>query len=76
MKQTLEATFDGEVFRPLQTVELRPDTRVQLIVLVRTEAGPEPVSFLDVAESMQLPGPEDWSTRLDEYLYGQDQVSP
>lgn len=27
MSQTIEATFDGEVFRPTETVELKPDTR-------------------------------------------------
>ena len=32
MSQTLEATFDGKVFRPTEAVELKPDTRVRLIV--------------------------------------------
>jgi predicted DNA-binding antitoxin AbrB/MazE fold protein len=32
MSQTLEATFDGEVFRPTEAVELKPDSRVRLIV--------------------------------------------
>ena len=35
MSQTLEATFDGQVFRPVQTVELEPDTQVELVVTVK-----------------------------------------
>lgn len=38
MSQTLEATFDGEVFRPTEAVELKPDTRVQLIVTDQSTA--------------------------------------
>ena len=70
MSQILEATFDGEVFRPTEVVELQPNTRVQLIV---TEAPPiedKPTSFLRVARSLKLSGPADWSDRLDDHLYG------
>ena len=38
MSQTLEATFDGEVFRPTEAVELKPDTLVQLIVTDQSTA--------------------------------------
>ena len=38
MSQTLEATFDGEVFRPTAAVELSPDTRVRLIVTDQSTA--------------------------------------
>lgn len=38
MSQTLEATFDGEVFRPTESVELKPDTRVRLIVTDQSTA--------------------------------------
>ncbi len=70
MTQTLDATFDGKVFRPEQAVELQPDTRVQLIVTVKSPAESKPKSFLQTARSLQLPGPVDWSSRLDDYLYG------
>jgi hypothetical protein len=36
------------------------------------ETGPAPAapaSFLDVAKSLDLNGPADWSTNFDEYLY-------
>ena len=70
MSQTLDATFDGEVFRPTQAVELQPDTQVQLIVTVKSTTVEKPKSFLRVARSLQLTGPADWSSRLDDYLYG------
>ena len=70
MSQTLDATFDGEVFRPTQAVELLPDTQVQLIVTVKSTTEENPKSFLRVARSLQLTGPTDWSSRVDDYLYG------
>ena len=70
MSQTLDATFDGEVFRPTQAVELQPDTQVQLIVTVKSTTEETPKSFLRVARSLQLTGPTDWSSRVDDYLYG------
>jgi hypothetical protein len=30
----------------------------------------DPKSFLQVARSLRLQGPADWSSRLDDYLYG------
>ena len=70
MSQTLEATFDGEVFRPTEVVALKPDTRVQLIVTVKRPVAAKPKSFVRVARSLRLTGPADWSSRLDDYLYG------
>ena len=35
MSQILDATFDGEVFRPSEAVELQPNTQVQLIVTAK-----------------------------------------
>ena len=71
MSQTLEATFDGEVFRPTETVELKPDTRVRLIVTITPPAADAPKSFLRVARSLKLTGPADWSSQIDDYLYGE-----
>lgn len=69
MSQILEATFDGTVFRPTETVKLQPDTRVQLVVTVKTPTEDQPKSFLRTARSLRLQGPPDWSERLDDYLY-------
>ncbi len=70
MSQVLEATFDGTVFRPTEAVALDPDTRVQLVVTIKTVPEEKPKSFLRVARALQLQGPPDWSERLDDYLYG------
>jgi Protein of unknown function DUF104 len=66
MTQVLEATFDGEVFRPVGTVKLAANTKVQLVI--QTASDQSSVSFLDVAEQLQLEGPSDWSLRVDDYL--------
>ena len=62
MSQILEATFDGEVFRPTEAVELQPNTRVRLIVTAKSSAEDQPTSFLRVARSLRLSGPADWSS--------------
>jgi hypothetical protein len=63
MTVVLEATFDGEVFRPVTAVDLPINTRVQVMV-----EKPSITSFLDVAEALKLEGPSDWSVRVDDYL--------
>jgi hypothetical protein len=80
MTTTIDATFDGEVFRPTQPVALEPNTPVKLTV--ETAAPPKaaeaattktgkPYSFLDALRSMQIDdGPPDWSANVDKYLYG------
>ena len=70
MSQILEATFDGQVFRPAQTVELQPDTQVELVVTVKNLPEEKPKSFLRTARALKLKGPKDFSSRIDDYLYG------
>lgn len=70
MSQTLEATFDGQVFRPVQPVELEPDTQVEIIVTVKISPDEKSKSFLRTARSLKLKGPKDFSSRIDDYLYG------
>ena len=70
MSQILEATFDGQVFRPVQTVELQPDTQVELVVTVKVLSEEKPKSFLRTARALKLKGPKDFSSRIDDYLYG------
>jgi predicted DNA-binding antitoxin AbrB/MazE fold protein len=64
---TIDAVFDGWVFRPIQPITLPPNTRVQIAV---TATETKSLSFLDVAEALAFDGPPDWSVQLDEYLYG------
>ena len=72
MSQTLDAIFDGSVFRPDQPIELEPNTRVRITIESASISQTEPESFLQVARSLNLEGPRDWSSRLDEYLYGEN----
>jgi predicted DNA-binding antitoxin AbrB/MazE fold protein len=69
MLKSVEAIYDGEVFRPAEAVELAANTRVRLIFETALLDIVEGESFLDLASRLELDGPEDWSLRLDEYLY-------
>ncbi len=68
MTLSIEATYDGRAFLPTNPIRLRPNTRVQLSVEI--ENANAPVSFFEVAQSLKLDGPPDWSKNLDKYLYG------
>ena len=70
MSQTLEAIFDGEVLRPDEPIDLEPNTRVRITIEPADEAENKSKSFLDIALSLKLEGPPDWSENLDDYLYG------
>ncbi len=70
MSHTLEAVFDGSVFRPDQPIELEPNTRVRITIEPAEPSTQETESFLRVARSLNLEGPRNWSSRLDDYLYG------
>ena len=67
MSLTVDAVFDGKVFRPSSPIPLQPNTHVRIEVISDEEPA---VSFLEVAQSLALSGPPDWSAKLDEYLYG------
>ncbi len=75
MSQTLDATFDGNVFHPDAPVELKPNTRVRITIEPAEPSGQKSESFLQVARSLNLQGPPDWSSRLEEYLYGEKSVA-
>ncbi|MFN8489776.1 MAG: hypothetical protein U0350_19480 [Caldilineaceae bacterium] len=69
MTLTIDAIFDGKAFLPVKPLRLEPNTHVRIVVETEPEQN-EPLSFLDVAASLELEGPPDWSINLDEYLYG------
>ena len=72
MTETLYATFDGEVLRPDRPVHLAPNTRVRLTLEAAETENPHSASFLKTAHGLKLEGPEDWSERLEDHLYGGD----
>ena len=69
MLKSIEAVFDGEVFRPTEEVELAANTRVQLLFEPLQFGAAESTSFLELALQLDLDGPPDWSSRFDDYLY-------
>ena len=71
MVKTLEAVFDGTVFRPEEPLPLEPNTRVRITVETLSSANDTPRALLQTARSLQLEGPADWSSNLDQYLYGE-----
>jgi len=71
MTTTLYATFDGEVLRPEEPISLAPNTRVRVVIETEADEALPPTSFLRTAQGLNLDGPPDWSSRLDEYLYGE-----
>jgi len=70
MSRIIDATFDGSVFHPTQPVDLKPNTRVRIIVEEEPEVGSGQTSFLQTASMLKLDGPPDWSKNIDLYLYG------
>lgn len=71
MPQTIEATFDGKVFRPNRKLKLKPNKNYILVVNEKVD-----ISVSNNAWNIldQLTGnieaPEDWSIEHDHYLYG------
>ncbi|MEK6324458.1 MAG: antitoxin family protein [Acidobacteriota bacterium] len=72
MTRTMTATFDGEVLRPDEPVDLEPNTKVRITIEASEPLPEKTLSFLDTAASLNLEGPSDWSARFEEYLYGRD----
>src|SRR2546423_7856144 len=74
MSKTLQAVFDGEVFRPEDTVDLRPNTRYTITIEAEESNGgaeddPEHplTALLSLATDM---GVTDLATRHDHYAHG------
>lgn len=67
--QTIEAVFDGQVFRPASPPALLPNTRCLLTVEPMPDAEVGDVwSFLAQAAGC-TEAPADWSSQHDHYLY-------
>ncbi|MBW3572528.1 MAG: hypothetical protein KY467_15610 [Gemmatimonadetes bacterium] len=69
MRKTFYAVFDGAAFRPDQPLQIAPQTRVRLTIETEQVEKRSARSFLDIAEGLNLDGPPDWSSRVDDYLY-------
>lgn len=69
MTRKVHAVFDGKVLHLEESVSLEPNTRVLITIETEEEAKTQKGSFLRTARSLNLEGPADWSTRLEDYLY-------
>ncbi|MDZ4656554.1 MAG: hypothetical protein SH868_03130 [Bythopirellula sp.] len=72
MSTIVEATFDGNVFHPTSEVPLLPNTIVRLTVETMPPNMCGSTSFLKTARELNLEGPADWSSNLDQYLYDKE----
>ena len=70
MIKKIDAIFDGDVLRPAEPLNLKPNTRVSITVDVPEANLEDHGSFLETALSLGLEGPADWSDKIDSYLYG------
>ncbi len=85
MEKIVDATFDGEVFRSDEPIELPSNTKVKIIIedddaeessgkleLVEMpkKGKGEPYAFLKYARSVSIDAPPDYASNIDEYLYG------
>lgn len=69
MNTTIEAMFDGDVFRPNGPVPLPPNTSVRLTVESMSTTTNPPTSFLQTARQLRLQGPPDWANNFHELGY-------
>lgn len=70
MKIKLNAIYDGKVLQPEGHLNLKPNTRVRVIIEPEERENKEQTSFIDTAINLKLDGPYDWSAKLEECLYG------
>ena len=68
--QTIEAVFDGEVFRPEHAMSLVPHRRYR--ITVTDIGGAEGLDAWEVLDALAgtVVAPEDWAAEHDHYLYG------
>jgi predicted DNA-binding antitoxin AbrB/MazE fold protein len=70
MSKSIEALFDGKVFKPVEPLKLEPNTRVWIVITTLQPTAAKRQSFLRTARSLNLEGPADWSSNVENYLYG------
>ncbi len=70
MTKTLDAVYDGKVFRPEEPLDLEPNIRVRITIETSEGKSTKKRSFIQTARSLELEGPSDWSANFEDYLYG------
>jgi len=75
MPKTFTAIYDGKVLCPEESLNLEPNTVVQVTIEISKKTDKCKKSFLQTARSLNIDGPPDWSDKLDNYLYGMEKNS-
>lgn len=75
MSQTIEAIFDGSVLRPVEPLDIEPNTRVTVHIETPEREEGESYAFLSALREAKLEGPPDWSEHHEDYLYGKRRFS-
>lgn len=74
MRWTVTGTYDGSKILLDEPLPLEPGTRVMIAVHAAADppipSSSPPRSFIDVARSLSIEGPAEWSGRIDHSLYG------
>lgn len=71
VRKSVTAVYDGEVFRPEESVDLPPNIRVNIIIDLEKKLTPKGGGLLKTAIDLKLDGPGDWAKNIDSYLYGE-----
>jgi hypothetical protein len=71
MVRTLTAIFDGEVLRPDEVLDFKPNARYRVTV-ESEESVAQGLNAWDLLEELAgtVEAPEDWATEHDHYLHG------
>lgn len=72
MAQTIDVIYDGNVFQPIEPVELQPNSRVRVTIHSVAQSIEPVTSFLRTARALKLEGPTDWSAHIEDYLDDQE----
>lgn len=72
MLKTIHTTNDNKVLHPEESVDPESDTCMRLTIEIIKPAKVKTGSFLQTARALKLEGPADWSSHIEDYLYGNE----
>ena len=75
MTRSTEAVFQDGVLRPLEPLDIAPNTRVRITVEFPDAGDADAGAFLRIAQGLRLNGPADWSEQVEESLWSDESRS-
>ena len=71
MSKTIGAVFDGQVLRPDEPIDLKPNTRCKVTIETPVEGASQGDAWKFLEKLIgSVEAPPDWSEEHDHYLYG------